>query len=86
MSFHRDAAKRCAHKAHKAKLARYETILAGHLTPAQRDFIKRRVEEEQAALRNLVRGAARETMNPSSDRNPPPPSSGEPRRRTGALR
>ena len=45
MIFESDAAN--AHKAHKAKLARYETILAGHLTRAKRDFIKRRIEEDK---------------------------------------
>ena len=64
MSFESEAAKRSAHKAHKARLAQYETILAGNLTPAQRDFVKRRVEEEHAAMRDLVGCVPRETMNP----------------------
>jgi hypothetical protein len=56
MSFERDAAKRSTHKAHKARLAQYETVLAGNLTPAQRDIVKRRVEEEHSALRDLLGG------------------------------
>jgi len=60
MRFESDAAK---HKAHKARLAQYETILARNLTPAQRDFVQRRVEEEHAALRELVGGAPPEIIN-----------------------
>jgi len=63
MSFESAAAKRSAHKAHKARLARYETILTGNLTPAQRDFVQRRVEEEHAALREPVGGAPPEIIN-----------------------
>jgi hypothetical protein len=64
MSFETEAARRFAYRAHKARLAQYETILAGNLTPAQRDFVNRRVEEEHTALRDLDKGNPRETANP----------------------
>src|SRR5689334_21600762 len=53
MSFESHAERRFAYKAHKARLARYEAILAGNLTPAQRDFVNRRVEREHRAARDL---------------------------------
>lgn len=59
--FESDAAK---HKAHKARLAQYEAILARSLTPAQRDFVERRVEEEHIALRDLDGSVPRETTKP----------------------
>jgi hypothetical protein len=59
MTFESDAAKR---RAHKARLAQYEAILARNLTPAQRDFVQRRVQEEHAALRELVGSAPGETI------------------------
>jgi hypothetical protein len=61
MKFERDTTKRFAHK---ANIARYQKILAGHLSPAERDFVERRVAEEQGALRNLAEGLAPEIMNP----------------------
>ena len=64
MSFESHAERRFAYKAHKARLAQYEAILAGNLTPAQRDFVKRRVVEEHTALRDLVGGVPGETTNP----------------------
>jgi hypothetical protein len=39
-------------------------MLAGHLTPSERDFVERRVEEEKGALRKLAEGVASEAANP----------------------
>ena len=49
--------------AHKSKIARYRKMLAGHLTPSERDFVERRVEEETGALRKLAEGVVSETAN-----------------------
>ncbi len=40
--------------AHRANLTRYRKMLAGHLTPVERVFIERRMEEEQQGLRKLA--------------------------------
>lgn len=40
--------------AHQANLARYRKILAIHLTPAERDFVERRVAEETETLERLA--------------------------------
>jgi hypothetical protein len=61
MKFKRDTARQFAHK---ANIARYQKMLAGHLTSSERDFIERRVAEEQQALRKLAEGVAPETVNP----------------------
>jgi hypothetical protein len=53
MKFNYDTESRFAHK---TKIARYQKMLAGHLTPSERDFVERRVEEEQGALRKLAEG------------------------------
>jgi hypothetical protein len=71
MSLESDTERRFAYKAHKARLAQYEAILAGNLTPAQRDFVKRRVEEEHTALRHLVANAPENTCIRSSLMAPP---------------
>ncbi len=47
----------------KSKIARYQKMLAGHLTPCERDFVERRVEEEKGALCKLAEGVAPQTMN-----------------------
>ena len=39
--------------AHKANMARYQSILATYLTAKERRFIERRMVEEQAALQQL---------------------------------
>jgi hypothetical protein len=39
--------------AHRLNLAGYRKILAGHLTPLERDFVERRAAEEKEALRKL---------------------------------
>jgi hypothetical protein len=40
---------------HRLNLTRYRKMLAGHLTTIERDFVERRVEEEQEAMRKLSR-------------------------------
>jgi hypothetical protein len=39
---------------HRANLTQWRKILSGHLTTAERDFVERRVAEEQEALRKLA--------------------------------
>lgn len=40
--------------AHRNNIARYRRLLRTHLTPLERDFIERRVSEEQRSLSTLV--------------------------------
>ncbi len=49
--------------AHRANLARYRKILEGHLTPVERDFVERRLSEENEALRRLAESPAPENAN-----------------------
>jgi len=46
--------------AHDANLARYRKLLAGPLTPFERDFVERRAAEEQEAVRKLAESSAPE--------------------------
>lgn len=39
--------------AHRAKITRYQKILATYLTAEERRFVERRLAEEQAALQQL---------------------------------
>ena len=39
----------------RTNIARYETILATYLTPHERAYVKRRLEEENSALRQFAR-------------------------------
>ncbi len=62
MKFRRDTERQFAHK---TNIARYQKMLAGYLTPSERDFIECRLAEEQEALRNLaesVRSGDREKV------------------------
>jgi hypothetical protein len=39
----------------RANIMRYETILATYLTPHERAYVERRLEEETSALRQFTR-------------------------------
>ncbi len=49
--------------AHRANVARYRRMLTGRLTPVERDFIERRLTEENEALRKIAESFASENMN-----------------------
>ena len=40
--------------AHRANIDRYRRLLRTHLSDLERDFLERRLAEEQAALRQMV--------------------------------
>ncbi len=46
--------------AHQSNITRYRKMLAGHLTPAERDFVERRIGEEQEAMRKLAESSRQE--------------------------
>lgn len=52
--------------AHRNNIARYRRLLRTHLTSLERDFVERRVREEQRSLRNLY---ARSSRCPNSEFN-----------------
>ena len=52
--------------AHQANIERYRKIIKTHLTENERQFIERRLAEEQQSLRQVTREGALESM--SSDR------------------
>lgn len=40
--------------AHRANIGRYHRLLETYLTDLERDFVKRRIAEEQAALQRIA--------------------------------
>ncbi len=48
--------------AHQSNNSRYRKMLAGHLTPAERDFVKHRIGEEQEAMRKLAESSRQEVQ------------------------
>jgi hypothetical protein len=60
MTFFRETTQQYAHR---QNLARYRRLLDTHLTAEERRFVERRVADEQAALRQLSRSAAREDIS-----------------------
>jgi hypothetical protein len=51
--------------AHQANIERYRKILRTYLPAEERDFVKRRLAEEQAALQQIAGGVA--TVDKSAD-------------------
>ncbi len=48
--------------AHRANIERYRRLLQTHLTENERQFVERRIAEEQRALRQLADGNALESV------------------------
>jgi hypothetical protein len=48
--------------AHRANVDRYRRLLQTHLTDSERQFLERRIAEEQLALRRLADGDALDSV------------------------